>query len=518
MAFRIRSPSPPCWTARITLKFAVRDTGIGLSQEQIGRLFESFSQADDSTTRRYGGTGLGLAISKRLAELMGGEIRVSSEPGKGSTFEFTAVFGRTAEATEGRPAPGQDLRGMRVLVADDNREARAILTEMLESLSFEVTAVGSGEEAIRELEKSSRERPFELVLMDWKMPEMDGIETTRRIRNDTRLARAPQILMVTAYDREEAMGQAADVEIGAFLAKPVGPSVLLDTVMRIFGREDRSEKRARRAATPADSLESIRGARILLAEDNEINQQVATELIEGAGLEVAVANNGREAVDAVGKAEYDLVLMDIQMPEMDGFQATAEIRKDARFRDLPILAMTAQALAGDREKSLAAGMNDHVTKPIDPDQLFATLVKWLGSSKTKPPRAEVPLGDEQGTLPSDLAGISVASGLRKVYGNQRLYRNLLLKFRSTHERVDGEIADAIRAGDTDEAAALAHRVQGAARNLGAERLDAATVELERGVRDGAEDIEARLDAFRERFREVVASIARLDSTTGESAE
>ena len=199
----------------------------------------------------------------------------------------------------------------------------------------------------------------------------------------------------------------------------------------------RGQQRRTRAATPVDSLESIRGARILLAEDNEINQQVATELLEGAGLEVAVANNGREAVDAVGKAEYDLVLMDIQMPEMDGFQATAEIRKDARFRDLPILAMTTQALVGDREKSLAAGMNDHVTKPIDPDQLFATLAKWLGNSKTKPPRAGAPLVDEEGRLPSDLAGISVASGLRKAAGNERLYRNLLLKFRSTHERVDG---------------------------------------------------------------------------------
>jgi signal transduction histidine kinase/DNA-binding response OmpR family regulator len=496
----------------ITLKFAVRDTGIGLSQEQTRRLFESFSQADDSTTRRYGGTGLGLAICKRLTGLMGGEIRVDSEAGKGSTFEFTAAFGQTAEAKKGRPLPGRDLRGMRVLVADDNREARAILTEMMESLSFEVTAVGSGEQAIRELGRSSGERPYELVLMDWKMPDMDGIETTRRIRDDTRLTQAPQILMVTAYDREEAVRQAADVEIGAFLAKPLSPSVLLDTIMRVFGHEIGTEKRARlRRFTPAASLESLRGARILLVEDNEINQQVATELLEGAGLEVALASNGREAVDAVGKADYELVLMDIQMPEMDGFQATAEIRKDARFRHLPILAMTAHALAGDREKSLAAGMNDHVTKPIDPDQLFTTLVKWLGTSRAKPPRAGTAGGDAEGMLPSDLAGISVASGLRKVAGNERLYRNLLLKFRSTHERVDGEIAEAIQTGDAEGAAALAQRVQETARNLGAERLHAAGVELERSLREGAEGVETGLNAFRERLAEVMASIARLAS-------
>ncbi|MDJ0851712.1 MAG: response regulator [Myxococcota bacterium] len=487
----------------ITLAFAVRDTGIGLSQEQIGRLFESFSQADDFTTRRYGGTGLGLAICKRLTELMGGEIQVDSEPGKGSSFSFSVAFGRAAEAERERARPVPDLHGMRVLVVDDNSEARAILSEMLESFSFDVTTADSGEQAIRELERCAAEKPYELVLMDWKMPGMDGIDAARRIRNDSRLARVPHILMVTAYDREEAVRRAADVDIGAFLAKPLNPSQLLDRVMEVFGHEAGGGIRRRRVTASADDLETLRGARILLVEDNEINQQVATELLEGAGMRVSLATNGREAVDAVGRADYDLVLMDIQMPEMDGFQATAEIRKDARFRELPILAMTAHALAGDRDRSLAAGMNEHVTKPIDPDQLFAALRRCLGRAGA---RNTAPDDTDPG-VPRDLAGISVESGLGGVKGNERLFRSMLLKFRSRHEQTGDEIARALQSGDAEGAAALAQRVRAAAGNLGADGLQTAAGDLEAALQRG--EGEAGLDAFRERLEEVVASIARL---------
>ncbi|MGD9081111.1 MAG: PAS domain S-box protein, partial [Desulfobacterales bacterium] len=313
---------------QVTLKFAVQDTGIGMTSEQAGRLFQPFMQADSSTTRKYGGTGLGLTISKRLAEMMGGDIWVESEPGKGSTFSFTANFGLGKEKAKKRFTPSQDLRGIKVLVVDDNATSRDILQGMLESFSFDVTLAASAQEGLTELEKASESQPFEIVIMDWKMPGMDGIEASKHIKNNKSLSKIPVIVMVTAYGREDVMKQAETVGLEGFLLKPASPSMLFDAIMQALGEAVPETSRiAKRLDQETDSLEHIQGAHVLLVEDNEINQQVAREILEGAGLNVTVATNGQEGVDAVKESNYDVVLMDVQMPVMDGYTATKTIRK-----------------------------------------------------------------------------------------------------------------------------------------------------------------------------------------------
>ena len=382
----------------VEVKFAVKDTGIGLTDEQKARLFQSFSQADTSTTRKFGGTGLGLAISKRLVEMMGGRIWVESLPGNGSTFCFTAVFGIGREETISPHTPPPDLRGLRTLVVDDNSTSREILQGMLETFSFEVSLAASGEEGLAEFEKSIAGKGYDLVVMDWKMSGIDGIETARRIKNLPGLGRMPRIILVTAYGREEIMRQAEKMGLDGFLIKPVSPSVMFDTVMQAFGKDaPRDLRTADEKDLEAAASQGLAGAQVLLVEDNEINQQVAMEILSGAGLKVTVANNGQEALALVRANAFDAVLMDVQMPVMDGYTATREIRRLGSRKlkskqdilplqpqassldfDLPIIAMTAHAMAGDHEKSIAAGMNDHVTKPIDPAQLFGTLAKWIG--------------------------------------------------------------------------------------------------------------------------------------------
>jgi len=314
--------------AQVTLKFSVQDTGVGMTSEQAAKLFQPFMQADTSTTRKYGGTGLGLTISKRLAEMMDGEIWVESEPGRGSTFSFTANFGLGKEKAKKQYKPALELRGMHVLVVDDNGTSRDILREMLESFTFEVTLAASGSEGITELENAPEDRPFELVIMDWKMPGMDGIEAARRIKAHGGLSRIPAIVLVTAYGREEIMQQADEVGLEGFLLKPANPSILFDTIAQAFGEEVPDISRiAQRREPETINFEDIKGANILLVEDNEINQQVAKEILEGAGLNVTVAADGQEGVNAAKAGNYDIVLMDVQMPVMDGYTATKEIRK-----------------------------------------------------------------------------------------------------------------------------------------------------------------------------------------------
>ncbi len=401
---------------QVTLKFSVTDSGIGLTKGQMGKLFQSFSQADTSTTRKYGGTGLGLTISRRLVEMMGGDIRVESEPGQGASFSFCAAFGRSLKKEKKRLALSPDLHGRKVLVVDDNVTSRNILREMLECFTFEVTTAASAEEGLAELENAQADQPFDLVLMDWKMPEIDGFEASRRIKEHPGLDRKPAIVLVTAHGREEIIRKTEKQGLDGFLIKPVTPSMLFDTIMQIFGKAESGELQAVfDSDRESEALKAIRGCHVLLVEDNEINQLVAIELLKGAGLKVSIATNGLEAVNAVKETDYDAVLMDVQMPVMDGYEATRRIRKwesgmrnegrapkaqgsklkendtdvlsafsfqpSARAQRIPIIAMTAHAMAGDYEKSLDSGMVDHVTKPIDPEQLFAKLAKWIRRRK-----------------------------------------------------------------------------------------------------------------------------------------
>jgi len=316
----------------VILRFSVRDTGIGITAEQQQKLFEAFTQADTSTTRKFGGTGLGLTISRHLVNMMQGDIRVESESGRGSKFTFTAKFGLVGKVTDRNLAPSRELRGMRVLVVDDNASSREILQTLLESMSFEVSTAASAEEGIAELVKAAKGRPYQLVVMDWKMPGMDGLNASAIIHRHTDIPIKPKIIIVTAYGREELVLRSEKIGVDGFLLKPVSQSVLFDAIMVAFGKEMPEFKReARNGADAAQEFVNIRGARVLLAEDNAINQQVAQEILENAGLAVDIANNGKEALEMVKGRTYDAVLMDIQMPEMNGFEATREIRKWERW-------------------------------------------------------------------------------------------------------------------------------------------------------------------------------------------
>jgi PAS domain S-box-containing protein len=508
---------------QVSLAFSVSDTGIGLTPEQIDRLFEAFTQADSSTTRKYGGTGLGLTICKSLIAMMGGEIQVKSDLGRGSTFSFTITFSLEKEKAKRRFVPSPDLRGMNVLVVDDNATSRGIFQEMLESFSFEVTVAASGQEAIAELEKASEGQPFELVIMDWKMPGMGGIEASNRIKNHTELSKIPAIVMVTAYGREEVMQQAEDAGLEGFLLKPVSPSMLFDIIMQIFGKEEiRTARMVQRKEQQAETLRHIQGAHVLLVEDNEINQEVARELLEGFGLPVTIAVNGEEAARAVKEKDFEVVLMDVQMPVMDGYTATKTIRKWERGMrnkgeaQIPIIAMTAHAMTGDREKCLATGMNDYVSKPIDPDKLLSALARWITPGQRMIPRhllaknVDESLKDESLPL-SGLPGISVRSGLKKVDGNQKLYRKLLAKFRRNYNSVADDIRNALEKNNQETATRLVHTVKGLAGNLGANDLHRAAVDLETALRKDPPDSSVEhLNLFSETLDLVLNSIAALE--------
>ncbi len=499
---------------QVTLKFSVQDTGIGMTAEQAAKLFQPFMQADCSTTRKYGGTGLGLTISKRLAEMMGGEIWVESEQGRGSTFSFTANFGLGEEKAKKQFKLISEMRGMNVLVVDDNATSRDILQDMLESFTFNVTVTASGPEGISELEGANTGTPIELVIMDWKMPGMDGIEASKRIKQHKDLSKIPAIIMVTAYGREEVMQQAEELGLDGFLLKPISPSMLFDAVMQAFGEVlPKTSRIAQKHEQEDEAWKNIQGAHLLLVEDNEINQQVAKEILEGAGLNITLANNGQEAVNAVKENHYDAVLMDVQMPVMDGYTATRKIREweggmrpatssaesnaecgmeNEDIDPIPIIAMTAHAMAGDEDKSLQAGMNGHVTKPIDPDQLFATLQEWIKPREKRVQVQQPTIPAEQteaektvqaeDELPASLPGFDLADGLKRLQGNKKLYRKLLLNFATDYETAANDIRKALDAQDFDQAHSLVHNLKGLAGNLAAMDLQTAAVNLEKLVK------------------------------------
>ena len=387
----------------IVLKFSVRDTGIGLSQEQCAQLFNSFQQADSSTTRRYGGTGLGLAISRKLAELMGGEVGVFSQLGQGSTFWFTARMrrGRLMDDRHAQSLP--HLKNRRVLVVDDNASARTIIADLLSSLSMSPDVVPSGASAILAVQEAVRRgQPYELICMDWQMPQMDGLTTVQRI-NALELEAAPRCIMITAFGRPELINLARKHDISDVLTKPVTASTLYDTVLRTL-RDTRALISPARPLAKPDAGAALFNMRILLVEDNEMNQEVAQALLTDWGATVDVAPNGAQALQMLDQQDYDLVLMDLQMPVMDGYAATRAIRQDPRWSELPVLAMTANAQADDRQRCLQAGMNDHIAKPIEPSVLLSTLQPWLvrGKLPVKPTALPPCEGPERSLLLSQL--------------------------------------------------------------------------------------------------------------------
>ncbi|MGV2293382.1 response regulator [Trinickia sp. YCB016] len=496
------------------LYFGVRDTGIGLNEAQMDRLFQSFEQADSSTTRKYGGTGLGLAISKQLAGLMGGEVGADSEPGVGSTFWFTAKLGLgKAEARSYLPAP--DLRGKRMLVVDDNDSARMVLADLLNAMTFEAIGVASGAEALAAIEQADREqRAFEAVWLDWQMPDMDGIETARRI-SVMPLQRPPRLAMVTAHDRNEVLALAREADLMDVLVKPINASALFDTLMRLFGRwppvEGRGAEQSGSVEVADLDLNRIQGARVLLAEDNELNVQVASELLADAGLEIEVAGNGRIAAAMAQARHYDLILMDMHMPEMDGIEATRILRAMPRLAALPIVAMTANAMQTDRQRCLDSGMNDFVSKPIEPDELWRALLRWV-KPRCPAAAAQAPGKPEAvrdagvaADFPAAIEGLDMAAGLRRVLGKPARYRLMLRGFVSSQGDAAQKIQAALDGNDPGTAERLAHTLKGLAGNIGATSLQLDSENLEQAIRL-AEPVAEWLEAVRLGLARQIASI------------
>ncbi|MGZ4957068.1 MAG: response regulator [Methylobacter sp.] len=500
---------------QIMLEFSVKDTGIGLTPEQIGWVFQPFSQADKSTTRKYGGTGLGLVICKRIVAMMGGGIKVESEIGKGSTFTFTALFGRPYQI---KLATSRNyFRGVKALVVDSNEESRNILCLHLETLLFQVMPVSTGEQAIQMLENASDEDPYRLVLMDWNLPKMDGISVARHIKNNLKIACTPHIIIATSHSREDVVKQSSGLNLDGFLIKPVHSSALFSAVVEAFNQnnfnEYSSSTQFRRIDTANEKLRQIKGSKLLLVEDNLINQQIAKETLEQEGFEVIIATDGRDAVQKIQSDYFDAVLMDLEMPVMDGYEATRIIRSELQFDDVPIIAMTAHAMKDVREKCLQTGMNGYVTKPLDIDELLENLIEFINPGLRLAP-ASCSLraaGRQAALLPELLSGIDIQQSLKNVVGNVQLLHDLLVKFYEDYSDAQIRLNTFLQADDVDGALKFLHTMKGVAANLAMPELNLYIGALKQALKKSSE-YGLELTDFAKAHSRVIESVGYLCGT------
>ncbi|MGC2404339.1 MAG: response regulator [Acidobacteriaceae bacterium] len=511
----IRAVAEDISATHLRLSISVADTGIGMTAEQVATLFQPFNQGDTSFTRKYGGTGLGLAICNQLTDLMGGEIRAESELGKGSTFHFTATFGIAKEIAPTSLAPKAiALQHKSVLVVDDSEGARHSLLTMLEHQGLRTRAVSSGEEALSALARAYQMGdPVDLVLLDWRLPGIDGVETARRIKADPNLSRLPALLMVSAFDREEIFADRKDNGFDGFLSKPVSEKQLEERVAAALGAAHEPEALEISDGSAPEAASTLTGRHVLLVEDNEVNRFLAAELLSNLGIVVTNAVNGREGVDRVDAEPFDLVLMDIQMPVMDGLEATMMIRKQERFQHLPIIATTAHAMSGDRERSLAAGMNDHLTKPINPDLLTEVLTRWMPEVPAQRPATERPImpSSPENEMPEQLPPFDLPAALLRANGKPELLRRMMLSFRNQFESAPSELRQEITEGKTEEAGRLAHSLKGVAATLEAKDLAEAAASIEGAIRDGVtQGLETLIARMQELLEPAIAAAGTVD--------
>lgn len=505
---------------QVMLRFEVHDNGIGMTPEQQSKLFQSFSQADSTITRKYGGTGLGLAICKDLTELMGGEISVESEQGSGSTFMFTAMFDKNKAAPQ---KPVDPLKGMRCLIVEDSGVSREIIAAMLGNLGAHTQLTKSGMEALALLREQSDESPVDLVLLDWELADIGGAAMVDAIRHLQELAKQPKIIALTSYGDEDPK-DINPTQVGAVVSKPATPGTLLETIKELMAAQGMSTLLSTSAASDMDYL-SLQGANILLVEDNALNQELALELLALQHIKVVVANDGQEAVDILkaltpGDQAFDGVLMDCQMPVMDGYTATEVIRKEIST-ELPILAMTANAMAGDREKALQAGMNDHIAKPINPEKMFATMMTWIKpQSVPSPARSKAAPGQQSDSLLAfepeqqdsaifrfdEIPHIDVAKGLNTCANNEQLYRKLLRRFAQQPLEFAAEMQSHIANQDQSTAVRLAHTLKGNAGNIGASVLQLKAGELESDLMASLDDNGFSIQMVEDELHKVVQAI------------
>ncbi|WP_432377976.1 response regulator [Duganella sp. P38] len=510
----VDAASPPVTPGGpLLLRFTVEDTGLGISEEQQARLFQAFAQADASTTRLYGGTGLGLAISQQLVRKMGGEFRVDSEPGVGSSFSFTVQLHAAPEqAQRVQPVPAA-AQGKRILVVDDSEATRHTLRVQLGMLGLKVRAVPSGAAAVAAMQLDS----YDLLLIDAAMPDLDGIDTLRRMAEDAELAAVPAVLMVTAYTREHNQDVIEQTRHMPFIDKPANPQQLRSVILSAWGLETAAPVSVA-SAPQSVATQRIRGALVLVVDDNAINQQVASEILQRAGVRADIASSGAEAQRMVEARAYDAVLMDIQMPDLDGYQATALIRKDQRHAGLPIIAMTAHAVTGYRERCLDKGMNDYVTKPIDPDTLYAVLATWVQADPARGAAAdalEAQAAASRGAsadqpAPAPRAGIDMQAAMARLGGHDALLSKLLGLFAHDFDPSLQQIQDAIHTGELARAADLVHKIRGAAGNMSASALCEAAAALEERLRAEPQALAGLLRSFAQEFG-IVMEAARAES-------
>lgn len=496
---------------QVAVEFSVTDTGIGLAPEQIDGLFQSFNQADKSTTRKYGGTGLGLAICKRIVDMMGGSINVNSEIGKGSSFTFTVVFGRVLALELSRNVSPEAFRGIKALVVDGNEESRELLGLHLETFFFQVSQTNTGEQALQMLQSAPADQPFRLVLMDWNLPGMDGISVARQIRHNLKLAGSPYIIMTTVHKREDIEQRTQGLNLDGFLARPVHPTALLNTLVEVFNRDHALEYAVSpvyRGKRECERLRNIQGSKLLLVEDNHINQQIALETLEQEGFVVVIAENGLEAVREIRENHYNAVLMDLQMPVMDGYEATKIVRSDTRFDDVPIIAMTAHAINDVRDNCMKIGMNGYITKPIDVEELLGCLVKLIKPGLRKV-SSKLPVKATDEPLPEALPGFDIAQGLKNVVNNKRLFLDLLQKFAHDYSDALVRLDGFLQAGDVDSALKFLHTMKGVAANLSMPQLKASIVSLEQMLRNQTQYSTSLLTDFANAQAIVIESIANL---------
>jgi two-component system, sensor histidine kinase and response regulator len=473
---------------RVRLLFSVRDTGIGLTDEQSSQLFKAFAQADSSTSRKFGGTGLGLVICKRLAALMQGDIWLESRKDAGTTFFFDVeLTAMTVEAVPAMPVLPAELAGKRALVVDDNASARQILAAELAELGMEPHVVESGDAAIAELRRATRNgQPYPVVLMDWRMPGLDGVAATRAIRGDKEIAGTPVIIMVTAYAREQVIGTNVDPGmLDNILLKPVTTRLLAQT---LCGNEKPAPPQPPEPKLAPE--QRLPGVRLLLVEDNPVNQQLARELLEMEGATVSIAENGRIALGKLAArpvGHFHAVLLDLQMPEMDGYETARRIRELPEHSGLPMIAMTAHAMREERERCLAIGMNDHLAKPIDTELLVSTLMQWIGSNSARTAQA-LPRSASEGSvhamLTTDLPGIDMKAALKRCGDNARLLQDLLAMFHANYADTTTRMRRLCAEGRWKEASELAHTIKGAAANLAMDELASTAGGLEQALRSG----------------------------------
>ena len=478
--------------ARLVLRFNVSDTGIGLTQEQIDKLFQSFSQADVSTTRKYGGTGLGLAISRRLVELMGGKIWVESTPGKGSVFAFEIPF----EFVPDEVAVKREMPGFRMLVVEDNEHARELMLSYLESFGIDAVSASNSQDALALIEYAdSHDQAFSGVMLDWSMPGLSGLEIAQRIKKSLHLHHSPKIIYLSGHKHTEMINVSKAVRyIDALIDKPVTPSNLFNALMSCSG--DKMLVPVSADQPHAD----LRGLRVLLVEDNKFNQQLANALLLRAGVEVGITDNGVDALQALETEKFDAVLMDMQMPKMDGLEATRRIRQNPALRDLPVIAMTANAMAGDREICLAVGMNDYLAKPLHDRTMYETLARW---THRHAPAAEVASADAG--MPGSVLDAQTAMSRM---GGQELYLAMLGKFLEGQAGSVASIKDALATDDLESAGRLVHTLRGVSASIGAPLLTDAVGELESAIAAKTSDrYDSLVQSAEDRLKQVFEAVS-----------